>query len=587
MKILLRLLREQATLSWLEALAIVSGCVMVGSGMVLLGVAAYLVVAASVASLWILLSLPVFLVRLAAVVRPLARYAERCLSHDLAFRVLARLRTRVYACLEPLAPALLLAYRSGDLLTRLTADIDELQTVYLRVISPVLVAALIACLLFVVLSLFSVLLAWFALTGFVLAGLVVPLLTWWLAREIGAERMAVRAEQQATLVDGIQGMQDLLAYDQFQPYLQKIASYDQRLGALQRRMAWIGGLQEMLQALLRQETLWCVLILAFPLIGSGRLDGIYPGALTLFILASFEATQPLGQACQFLDHALAAGRRLFALLDTRPTVVDSPEPLTLAISDDGYALAFEKVGFAYDSVTPVLEEITLHVRAGSRVALVGSSGAGKSTLLRLILRYWDSTSGYIALNDVDICRYALSDLRALCGVVTQDTFLFNTTLRNNLLLARSGCSDEQLWRVLDQAQLGEFARQLPGGLDTWLGEQGLRLSGGERQRLAIARALLKDAPILLLDEVTANLDPRTEQEVLRALYALMQNRTTLLVTHRLVMMEEMDEILVLEDGVIQERGTHAHLLAQQGRYTQLFAIQQSVLTFAGRTSEKE
>ncbi|MGH2479902.1 MAG: thiol reductant ABC exporter subunit CydC, partial [Ktedonobacteraceae bacterium] len=493
---------------------------------------------------------------------------------------------RVYACLESLAPALLLNYRSGDLLSRLVADIDELQTLYLRVVSPLVVAGMSALLLFLICSFFSPLLAWVALTGLALACLIVPLLVWWLARGLGTACLAVRADQQAALVDGMQGLQDLLAYGQSQRYLQKIATYDRRLGVLQQRMAGISGLQEALTAFLKHGTLWCVLVLALPLVTNGKLDGIYVGCLALLVLASFEVVQPLGQACRFLDHALAAGRRLFALLDATPTVTDPPVPLALS-PGAGYELAFEEVGFAYNAAGPaVLKEISFRVQSGSRVALVGSSGAGKSTLLRLVARCWDATTGCITLNGDDIRHYALSNLRALLGVVTQDTHLFNTTLRGNLLLARPEADDEQLMCVLEQAQLGEFVRQLPAGLDTWLGEQGLRLSGGERQRLAIARALLKDAPILLLDEVTANLDPQTEQEILTALHALTRDRTTLLITHRLMMMEQMDEIIVLENGAIQERGTHVQLLTRQGRYAQLYTAQQSVLTFPGRQSHE-
>lgn len=590
MKILLRLLKEQASLVWLEVLVIVLACLMVVSTMALLSVATYLVVAASVATLLILLSVPIFVVRLVAIVRPLARYAERCLAHDLTFRLLARLRTRVYACLEPLAPALLLNYRSGDLLTRLIADVDELQTVYLRLISPLIVAGVIALCLGVVLSFWNQLLAWVALAGLGLASCVVPLLSWWQTRSLGAECLAVRAEQQATLVDGMQGMQDLLVYGQSRAYLQKIATHDRRLGMLQQRMARISAGQEAAYDLLKHGTMWCVLVLALPLVSNGKLDGIYVGCLALLILASFEVVQPLGQGCQFLGHALAAGQRLFALCDTLPAIVDSPAPLALPqfAQNVGYTLAFERVSFSYNLAEPaILTDINLCLRSGSRVALVGTSGAGKSTLLRLAMRCWDPSAGRVTLNGEDIRQYALNDLRSLLAVVAQDTYLFNTTLRDNLLLARSGASDEQLMQILEQVQLGAFVHQLPAGLDTWLGEQGLRLSGGERQRLALARALLKDAPIWLLDEVTANLDPQTEQEILAALRRLARDRTTLLITHRLLAMEQMDEIIVLEEGMIQERGTHAQLLAQGGRYAQLYAIQQSVLTFPdGLSNEK-
>lgn len=590
MRILLRLLKEQASLTWLELLAIVCGCAMVISNMALLSIAAYLVMAASVALLLLLLSVPIFLVRLVAVVRPLARYAERCLSHDLAFRLLARLRTRVYACLEPLAPTLLLHHRSGDILARLIADIDELQIIYLRIISPLAVAGVSALLVLVVCSSLSMPLALLVLVGLMMVGGVVPLLSWALARGLGKERVAVRAEQQALLVDGMQGMQDVLAYGQAHVYVEKIVIYDDRLGTLQRRMARISGLREALNDFFTHGTMWVVLVLALPFVRNGKLDGIYIGCLAMLVLATFEAIRPLGEMCQSLEHALTAGQRLYTLLDTAPEVIDPALPMVPPVleQDASYTLAFERISFAYNATEPaVLTGIDLCLRPGSRVALVGTSGAGKSTLLRLAQRCWDPSAGRITLNGTDIRGYALGDLRAVLGVMTQETYLFNTTLRDNLLLARSGTSDEELLHVLELVQLGEFVRQLPAGLDTWLGEQGLRLSGGERQRLALARVLLKDAPILLLDEVTANLDPQTEQEVLATLYELTRGRTTLLVTHRLLAMEQMDEIIVLEEGVIQERGTHAQLLKQCGRYAQLYAVQQSMLTLIDHVDNGE
>jgi ABC-type multidrug transport system fused ATPase/permease subunit len=202
---------------------------------------------------------------------------------------------------------------------------------------------------------------------------------------------------------------------------------------------------------------------------------------------------------------------------------------------------------------------------------------GKSTLARLALRFWDPTSGIIRLDGQDIRKYALGDLRHVIGVVAQDTHLFNGTLRANLLLARADASESAIEQVLEQTQLAEFVRQLPDGLETWIGEQGLRLSGGERQRLAIARALLKDAPLLILDEATANLDPLTERAILDALNVLMQGRTTLMITHRLVAMERMDEILVLTSGRILERGTHEQLQSADGLYRQMLDVQNDML----------
>jgi ATP-binding cassette, subfamily C, bacterial CydC len=582
MKILLRLLKDQVRLDWRLILASFLGCATIASNLILLSVAAYLVTAASVARLLILLAVPVYFVQLMGIARPLARYAERYISHDLTLRLLTRLRVRVYACLEPLAPSLLLSYRSGDLLARLMTDIDELQNVYLRILSPIVIAAGIILLTCVILVFFSSPLAWIALAFLAFASIGVPLLSWQLTRGAGRQQLATRAEEKALLVDSIQGMQDLLAYGQAGAFLQKAGTYDHRLGRLQQRMARVAALQEALIDLCRNGAMWCVLLLAIPLITGKQIDSIYLGSLALLILASFEVVQPLGQAAQFLGHSLAAGQRLFTLTDTRPAVVDPVRPAAMPVvaSRAAYELAFEQVSFAYSAAEPpVLNKINLRLRPGSHIALVGSSGAGKSTLLRLALRCWDPSKGRITLNGRDLREYALADLRAVMGVVTQDTYLFNTTLGGNLLLARPEASNDELMSALEQAQLGEFVRQLPRGLDTHIGEQGLRLSGGERQRLAIARALLKDAPVLLLDEVTANLDPRTEQEVIATLRTLMQGRTTLLITHHLAGLEHMGEVVVLEDGAIKEQGTVEQLTAQQGRYAELLALQESILAF--------
>jgi ATP-binding cassette, subfamily C, bacterial CydC len=208
---------------------------------------------------------------------------------------------------------------------------------------------------------------------------------------------------------------------------------------------------------------------------------------------------------------------------------------------------------------------------------VGPSGAGKSTLANLILRFWDPSSGGIRLGVHDIRKYAQDDLRNLIGVVAQDTHVFNDTLRGNLLLARPDATDDELQRVLARAQLSELVERLPEGLDSPLGEQGLKLSGGERQRLSIARTLLKDAPLLVLDEPTANLDPLTERRLLDAAYEMMRDRATLVITHRLVRMDEMDEILVLDGGRIVERGTHEKLLEAGGLYRHMVEVQRDIL----------
>lgn len=607
MRIFLRLVRPLTALHWRIGLAVLLGVLMVASNIGLLGMAAYLIAASALKPLLVLLTLPIYVVQLAGIARAATRYAERLTGHNLTFRLLARLRTQVYHRLARLAPGQLGAYRSGDLLARLVADVDEIQHVYLRMVGPFLVAGLIALLTSGLFALFSPLLAWTALAFLVVAGVGLPLLAGRLSRGLGERQLTARGELNAQLVDGIQGVQDVLAFGQEREFQGRIARLDDMLARVQRHMATIGALEAGLEDLVTSLAVWAILLLAIPLISAHHIGGIYLAFLALVMLASFEAVQPLGSGLQFLGHALAAGRRLFAVLDSTSQVTDPAEPLLLpstpstasAQLDIGkadtkrdaehkprYTLTFDHVSFAYRSEDgPALADVSFTVPAGSRIAIVGPSGAGKSTLARLAVRFADPSGGTICLNGTDIRSYTLRDVRATIGVVTQETYIFNDTLRRNLLLASPDATDTEMEQVLEQAQLGDFLRQLPRGLDTWVGEQGQRLAGGERQRLAIARTLLRNTPLLILDEPTANLDPITEQELLGALETAVRGHTTLHITHRLCEMERMDAILVLDHGQIIERGTHTHLLALDGLYRRLFDVQRGMLALVPDQTE--
>lgn len=576
MKTLLRLLALLAPFRWLIALAILLGCAMIASNMLLLGMSAYLIAEAALVPLMVMLTLPTFIVRLVSVTRASARYAERLVAHNVTFRLLARLRSRVYQRLEPLAPAYLQRVHSGDIHTRLLADIEELQNLYLRAVSPIIVALAISVLTFWIFTIFSPFLAWTALAFLSATGVGVPALTALLTRNLGQQELTLRAELKTQQVDSLQGVQDLLAYGQAGSQLNKIGELDARIGRVQRRVAVIGGLQLALNDLMANLALWTIVMLAIPLITNRTINGVYLGFLALLMLAAFEGVLPLGQAFQSLGNSLAAGTRIFEIIDMQPVVQAPAQPLP---APAGHELTFEHVSFTYHpGEAEALHDITLSLSPGRRIALVGASGAGKSTLARLAVRFWDPTEGTIRLDGQDLRRYALADLRARISMVDQETYLFNDTLRGNLLLGKPGADPQEIQLALDQARLGEFVSRLPQGLDTWIGEQGLRLSGGERQRVAIARALLKDAPLLILDEVTANLDPRTERELWQALDRLMQGHATLVITHRLLAMEQMDEIIVLDHGHIIERGTHASLLAMAGSYRALWEAQRGMLS---------
>jgi ATP-binding cassette subfamily C protein CydC len=558
------------------AVTVLFGLAAAGSNIGLLATAALLIASAALKPALLALSFPMYLVRVLGVSRAFLRYGERLVSHRMTFTLLTDLRVWFFGRLEPLAPARLLEYRSGDLLARLAKDIDELENVYVRAVSPITVALLTALIVCVAFAFFSPVLAAAAAIVLLLAAVGIPLLTRTLARQAGSAQPALRAALTTQLVDGIQGLQDLLAFGQEDAQQRRMAALTLRGNALERRLGIISGLRSGLSELLQYLAVWIILLLAIPLIHSGAVRGVYLAFLALLMLSTFDVVTPVGQAMQTLDRSAAAGVRLFAVADALPTVVDCPFPQPRI---EGIpSLIFDHVTFAYrPDIPPAVEDISFCLPPGGRVAIVGASGSGKSTLARLAVRIWDPDSGHILLDGAPLNRYALDDLRTTFGLVAQDTYIFTDTLRNNLLLANPQATEAALLQALQAVQLDELLTRLPQGLDTLLGEQGGRISGGERRRVAIARALLQDAPILLLDEATANLDTVTEQALLETIFASLGEKSLLAITHRLVGMEHMDQILVLDHGRLIEQGGHADLLAAHGVYRQLFDAQRQLL----------
>ncbi|MCZ7573821.1 MAG: thiol reductant ABC exporter subunit CydC [Ardenticatenaceae bacterium] len=568
---LIRLLRLMAPFKGWMALAVLLGAATVGSSIGLMATAAFLISAAALHPSIADLGIAIVGVRFFGLARGVCRYLERSVSHSVTFRLLARLRVWFYEAVEPLAPARLMRYQSGDLLSCVVADIETLQDFYVRVIAPPAVAGVIALAMAGFMWRYDPSLA-LVLLGFLsLTGIGVPILVRRLSRPPGRELVAARAELHARVVDGIQGLADLVACGQERRTAATIEATAHVLASAQRRLVWINGLQTGVSTLLMNGGMWVVVVLAILLVSAGRLRGLSLAVLALATLACFEAVLPLPLAAHSLEGALAAGRRLFALADAGAVVRDPARPVEGPAT---YSLEAHDLWFAYaPGDPPALDGVSFSLPAGRRIAVVGPSGAGKSTLVNLLLRFWEYDRGVILLGGVDLRDYAQSDVRRLIGVISSQAFLFNATIRDNILLARPDADEAAVMRAAQQAQLHDFIQSLPQGYETRIGERGLNLSGGERQRLAIARALLRSAPILILDEPTANLDPLTERDVLQAISAAMPGRTTLLITHRLVGLEAMDEILVLEAGRIIERGTHLELIARAGLYQRLWLLQ--------------
>ncbi len=563
--------------------SVLLGAATIASSVALMGTSAYLISAAALHPSIADLGLAIVGVRFFGIARGVFRYLERLVSHRVTFRLLARLRTWFYTALEPLAPARLMQYRSGDLLSRVVADVETLENFYVRVVSPPLVALIIAFGTAFALGLYNPWLGW-ALLGFLFAlGVLAPFLAWVLGRGPGRDLIARRADLHVQLVDGIQGMADLLAFGRQEDCNQKIETAGKDYARLQRRMGWISALNDGLGTLLTNLGLWTVLALAIPRVAAGEIPGVLLATLALVTAASFEAVTALPLAAQMLGSSLAAARRLFDVVDivpigyTEPVISDQLSVVSVEQGSIPEQVMFRDVSFGYGQGL-ALNGINFQLEKGRSIAIVGPSGAGKTSLVNLLLRFWDYEQGEIMLAGRPLKSLTPDEARSKLAVVTQNSYFFNATIRQNLLLANPSATQEQIEAAAQKAQIHDFIAGLPKGYETWIGEQGLRLSGGERQRLAIARALLKDAPILVLDEPTANLDPLTERALMDALFAAMDGKTTLMITHRLVSLERFDDILVIDHGEIVERGSHAGLLAQNGLYRQLWTIQNRILS---------
>jgi ATP-binding cassette subfamily C protein CydC len=516
---------------------------------------------------------PAALIRAAAILRTLGRYLERLVTHEATLRQVAWLRVWFYAHLEPLAPARLQQFHSGDLFSRIRADIDALDHLYLRTLVPAAVAAagLALCLAF--LAAFDLGVALFVLGMLLVAGVLVPL--WALARGAAPGRRLVetQAELRSLAVDGIQGLPELLVYGAEAAHAERLYASSLALTADQDRMNAYASLSGGSVTLAANLALWGVLWLAIPLVGpTGSGAPIAPPSLALlarFTLAAFEAVAPLPAALQHLGGTLAAARRLFEIVDAEPAVLEptGPSPLPQRFDLEVAAVRFSYPG----ALRPALAGIDLWVPAGGRVAVVGATGSGKSTLFNLLLRFWAPDQGQIRLGGHDLATFRGEDLRRQVAVVSQHSHLFDATIRDNLLLANPQAPQGALEQACQAAQIHDFIAGLPEGYDTWAGETGVRLSGGQARRVAVARALLKDAPILLLDEPTEGLDAPTERALMAAIDQLMRGRTVLLITHRPLGLTAMDEILVLDAGRIVERGTHRDLLSAE-HYPRLLGL---------------
>ncbi|MEL7326875.1 MAG: cysteine/glutathione ABC transporter ATP-binding protein/permease CydC [Pseudomonadota bacterium] len=504
-------------------------------------------------------------VRGAAMARTAGRWGERVVSHNATFKLLTDLRIFFFKKLAPLIPGRVSTMRDADLLNRLVADVDAMDHVYLRLISPVIVGVFGILSLTAVLAFFDWHLA-LLLGGILTVMLLVwPVLFYKLGKHNGEHLTQNKAQLRVATLDWLQGYSELSLFGAEERYRNVILEKQKQLLSNQFVNANLTGMASGLLMLANGLTLVAMLWFAADGVG-GRAPDPWIALFAFATMASFEILMPIAGAFQYLGQTLTSARRLNEITLAEPDVV-FPET-SKREGDKPLNIEFDKVDFTYpDGQQKVLKDLTLSLPLGSKTAIVGQTGSGKSTLIQLLCRYWDVNQGQVRIGGAPLQDWSESDLRAAITVVSQRVDVLNGTLRDNLLLAAPEATDEHLADILTKVDLSNLLDE--PGLDAWLGDGGRQLSGGEKRRIGIARALLRDAPILLLDEPTEGLDKRTEQTVMELFKQHFTNKTVVFITHRLIELESMDNICLMEQGEIIEQGNHQALLAEKGRYHQL------------------
>ncbi|SBS33335.1 putative ABC transporter ATP-binding protein [Marinomonas spartinae] len=491
---------------------------------------------------------PAAAIRGLAILRTAGRYLERLITHEATFRLLAGLRQWFFEKLEPLAPARLQYYQGGDLLSRIRADIDSLENAYLRLFTPSLAALLASILMVIFLLFWNPAIALTNLVGLLIVGIALP----WAALHLGANSgqriVEARSVLRQRVSETVRGLAEITLYGDSQQRIDSIQQENKELVAPQRQQNRINASSTSLNGLFSQLTWLAMIVIAIPLVQSGQLDGPELVMLAFFGMASFEAVTTLPAAFLALGETRSAARRILDLVDAEPAVSDPIEPCA---APEQFDIQFDAVCFRYPQNTqPALQEVSFRLKQGEKLAIQGASGSGKTSLTQLLLKFWAADSGQISIGEANLENLTGDTVRKLCSVVSQQVHLFNTTLAANLYLAKPNATHDELVEACRAAAILDDILTLPEGFDTEVGEAATRLSGGQIRRIGIARALLKDAPIVILDEPTEGLDAATEQQVTQALARLLQGRTAIIITHRPQLLTLADHRLMMDNGRI-------------------------------------
>ncbi len=485
-------------------------------------------------------------VRAFSVLRIVTRYGERVFTHEATFKLLTDIRLWIYNRLLPLAPSHLMEYKSGDLLSRLVNDVNQLDNLYIRIISPTIVLLLSILLIGVFFSFLSLSIALFTMGFAAFAGFVVPLISAQLAKKNANQLAQETAILKTAITQHIHSMAELKIFNADHSHAKEIHMQSKALIHSQQKMAFFSGFGSFLMTLALGAAIWVSLWISVSLVEAGKLNGAFIALFALGIMGLFEAIMPLPVAYQYLGQTLRSAKRILTLTQQKPSVVfpQSADKLEL-ISKDNASITFNHVCFGYSPHTKVLQDFNLAIQAKEKIALFGPTGSGKSTIVNLLARFWNPESGEILIGKNNIKHFDEKSLYQNITIISQHSHIFNNTIKENLKIAKEDATDDELYHALDLVDLKDFVQSLPNQLNSWTGELGKHLSKGQMRRLTLARMLLSDAPIIVLDEPTEGFDKITEAKVINSIWTYLQDRTLILITHNQTLLNKVDRVVYL------------------------------------------
>ena len=489
-------------------------------------------------------------VRFFGISRAAFRYVERLISHDLTFRILKKLRVEFYKAVEPVLPEKAIRFRSGDLLSRFSDDVDRLQELYLKVLSPIITAALFILMTVAVTAYFSITLATAVFVLMMLNAAIMPFLVRMKAGKTADTLSSGYSDLSHFMKDHVQGASDLLLSGSREEWIKKGEEQINRISAVQNKRSGAFSMESGLFTLVSHASIPVSFLILLPMVLEGELSGLMMAAIVLGLFTVFEALEPVGNAVQHAKESAEAAERLYEFSIEKPE--RKPNKISALFTPEDSSILMLNVSFGYNIVS-VLKNVDLEIRPGEHVILKGASGSGKSTIAHLLVKWFEPWEGQIFIGNRPVSFVDGDEVRKYISVVGQHTRLFNTTLRNNLRIAKPDANDRELMELLEKVQFGPAFEKLPRGLDTQVGELGLRLSGGERQRVAIARALLKNTPIWILDEPLSSLGRTMADEILQSIKELTADKTVLHITHQTGSLKLADRVYEMVDGELFDK----------------------------------